>query len=46
MSARFSRWYGDAVWHVERVSSVRSLTVLVVAQKKAANYTYPMGMEM
>ena len=43
--ARFSRWWGGAVWRVERVSRARSLTVLVVAQKKAADYTYPMGIE-
>ena len=45
LSARFSRWCGGAVWRIERVSSVRSLTVLVVAQKKAADSTYPMGIE-
>ena len=45
VSARFSRWCGGAVWRMERVSSDRSLTVSVVAQKKAADYTYPMGIE-
>ena len=45
VSARFSRWWGGAVWRVERVSRAQSLTVLVVAQKKAAYYTYPMGIE-
>ena len=33
------------MWRMERVSSARSLTVLVVAQKKAADSTYPMGIE-
>ena len=45
MSAKYSRWCGGAVWRVERVSSVLSLTVLVVAQKKAADSTYPMGID-
>ena len=31
------------MWLVARVSSVLSLTVLVVAQKKAADSTHPMG---
>ena len=44
VSAKSSRWYGGAVWRVVKVSSVLSLTVLVVAQKKAADSTYPMGM--
>ena len=34
VSAKSSRWCNSAVWRVERVSNVRSLTVLVVAQKK------------
>ena len=34
------------MWHVERVSRVRSLTVSVVAQKKVSDSTYPMGIEM
>ena len=33
------------MWRVERASSVWSLTILVFAQKKAADYTYPMGIE-
>ena len=45
VSARFSRWWDGAVWHVERMSRARSLTVSVVAQKKAADSTYPMGIE-
>ena len=45
ISARFSRWWGSAVWRVESVSRARSLMVSVVAQKKAADYTYPMVME-
>ena len=45
VSARYSRWCGGAVLHVDRVSSVRSLTVLVNAQKKAADSTYPMGIK-
>ena len=45
VSARFSRWWGGAVWRVERVSRARYLTVSVVAQKKAADSTYPMGIE-
>ena len=43
VSAKSSRWCGGAVWRLARVSSVLSLTVLVVAQKKAADYTYSMG---
>ena len=43
--ARFSRWCGGAVWRVERVSSVRSLIFSVVAQKKAVDSTYPIGIE-
>ena len=46
VSAKSLRWCGGAVWRVERVSSVFSLTVLVVAQKKAAYSTYPMGIDM
>ena len=45
VSARFSSWCGGAVWRVERVSSVYSLTILVVVQKKVADYTYRMGIE-
>ena len=45
VSAKSSMWYGGAVWRVERVSSVRSLTVSVVSQNKAADYTYPMVIE-
>ena len=45
VSARFSRWWGGAVWRVESVSRAQSLTVSVAAQKKAADSTYPMGME-
>ena len=45
VSAKSSRWYGGAVWRVERVSSVRSLTVSVVSQNKATDYTYPMVIE-
>ena len=45
VSARFSRWCGGAVWRIVRVSSARSFTVLVVAQKKAADSTYPMVIE-
>ena len=45
VSAKSLRWCDGAVWCVERVSSVRYLTVLVVAQKKAAGSTYPMGIE-
>ena len=45
MSARCSRRWGGAVWCMERVSSLRSLTVSVVAQKKAADSTYPMGID-
>ena len=45
VSAKSSRWCNGAVWRMERVLSVRSLTVLVVAQKKAADSTYPMGIE-
>ena len=44
-SARCSRWCGGAVWRIERVSSAWSLTVLVVAQKKAEDSTYPRGIE-
>ena len=44
-SARFSRWWGGAVWRVDRVSSAQSLTVSVVAQKKAADSTYPLGID-
>ena len=33
------------MWRVERVSSVMSLNVLVVAQKKAADSTYSMGID-
>ena len=33
------------MWRVERVLSVWSLTVSVVAQKKVADSTYPMGIE-
>ena len=45
VSAKSSRWCCGALWRMERVSSVRSLTVSVVAQKKAADYIYPMGVE-
>ena len=45
VSARYSRWCGGAVWRVERMSIVRSFTVSVVAQKKAADSTYPVGIE-
>ena len=45
VSAKSLRWCGGAVWHMERVSSVLSLTVSVVAQKKAADYTYPIGID-
>ena len=45
VSAKSLRWCSGTVWRVERVSSVQSLTVLVVAQKKAADYTYLMGIE-
>ena len=45
VSARFYRWCGSTVWRMERVSIVWSLTVLVVAQKKVADSTYPMGIE-
>ena len=31
VSAKYSRWCGGMVWRMERVSSVLSLTVLVVA---------------
>ena len=40
--AKYSRWCGGAVWRMVRVSSVLSLTVSVVVQKKAAGSTYPM----
>ena len=39
VSSKSSRWCGGVVWRVERVFSVLSLTVSVVAQKKAADYT-------
>ena len=42
---RFSRLYGGTVWRVERVSSVRYLTVSLVAQKKASDSTYPIVIE-
>ena len=45
VSARSSRWCSGVLCRMERVSSVSSLTVLVVAQKKAEGYTYPMGIE-
>ena len=45
VSARSSRWCSGALCRMERVSSVRSLTVLVVAQKKAVGSTYPMVIE-
>ena len=45
VSDRLSRVCGGAVLRWGRVSSVRSLTVSVVAQKKAADSTYPMGIE-
>ena len=45
VSAKSSRCCGGAVCRVERVSIGLSLTVLVVAQKKAADSTYPMGID-
>ena len=45
VSAKYSRWCGGAVWRVEMVSSVLSLTVSVVAQKKAADSTYSMDID-
>ena len=45
VSPKSSRWCGGVVWHVDRVSSARSLTVSEVSQKKAADSTYPMGIE-
>ena len=45
VSAKSSRWCGGVVWRVDRVSSARSLTVSAVAQKKAADSTYPMGIK-
>ena len=46
VSANSLRWCGGAVWRVARVSTVLFLTVLVIAQKKAADSTYPMGIDM
>ena len=43
MSAKSSRWCGGTIWCVERVSCVLYLNISVVAQKKAADSTYPMG---
>ena len=45
MSAKSSGWCGGAFWRVYRESSMRSLTFSVVAQKKAADYTYSMGID-
>ena len=45
MSAKSSMWCGGAVWRVERVSIVLSLAVSVVAQKKAADSTYLIGID-
>ena len=45
MSAKSSRWCDGAVWGMERVSSVLSFTISVVAQKKAADSTYTMGID-
>ena len=45
VSAKSLRWCGGAVWRMERVSSVLSLTVLVVAQKKTEDSKYPMGID-
>ena len=33
------------MWRVESVSRARSLTVSMAAEKKAADYMYPMGIE-
>ena len=41
VSAKSSRWCGGVVRRVERVSSVMSLNVTVVAHNKAADSTYP-----
>ena len=46
MSARFFRWCGGTVLRVERVSSAQYLKLLVVAQKKATDSTYSMGIEI
>ena len=45
VSATPSMWCGGTVCCMDRVSSARSLTVSVVDQKKAADSTYPMGIE-
>ena len=45
VSAKSLRWGGGALWRMERVSSVRYLTVSVVAQNKAADSTYLMVIE-
>ena len=45
VSAKSLMFCGGAVWRMERVSSVLSLTVSVVAQKKAADSMYPMGID-